>query len=88
MNKTRRKEIDKAIALLESASSALSDAHSILEQVSSEERETYDNMPDSLKEGDRGQATDNAATILEEVSEQLGSFDIEEIVGRLNEAQE
>lgn len=88
MNKTRRKEIDKAIALLESASSALSDAHSILETCSSEERETYDNMPDSLKEGDRGQATDNAATILEEVSEQLGSFDIEEIVGRLNEAQE
>lgn len=86
MNKNRRKQISRAIDLLNKISSDLSEAHSILETCASEERETYDNMPSSLQSSDRGNDTDNAATILEEVTELLGSLDIEETVGRLDEA--
>lgn len=64
MNNKRRKEIDKAIGLLE-------EAKSILEQCASEEREVYDNMPENLQSGDRGQTTERCADALDEAVSNL-----------------
>lgn len=58
MNAARRKEIEKASGLL-------AEAKSILEQAAAEEREYYDNMPEAIQAGEKGDAADNAATALE-----------------------
>lgn len=76
MNATRRKTIDKAIALLE-------EAKSIIETAGSEERDYYDAMPEGLQGGDKGSAADEAASALEEAGDA-----IDEIVGSLETARD
>lgn len=54
MNNDRRKEINKAISLLQ-------EAMSILEATHSEEQEYYDNMPENLQSSERGESAEMAA---------------------------
>lgn len=57
MNKARRKELAKALELLDAAKT-------ILEQVAEEEQEAYDNLPESIQVSERGeQIYDNADTL-------------------------
>ena len=74
MNAERRKEIAKASALI-------GEARAILEQVATDEREAFDNMPDSLKQSERGQQAEAAADALDEAVNAC-----EEIDGKLEEA--
>ena len=60
MNDQRRKEIAKAIALLK-------DAYEIVNECASEERDYFDNMPESLQSSDKGQNAEEAADTLDEV---------------------
>lgn len=64
MNAARRKELDKAEALLQ-------EALEILTAVQEEEREVFDNMPESMQSGDRGQAVEAAADSLQEAMDGL-----------------
>lgn len=64
MNKKRRAEIERAIALLE-------EAKEIFETAGQEEREYYDNMPESFQNGERGEAADAAASALEEACQTI-----------------
>lgn len=64
MNAARRKEIGKAVQLLE-------DAKNILEYVCDEEEEAFDNMPESLQESERGEAMAEAIEILSYNYEEL-----------------
>jgi hypothetical protein len=66
MNKMRRAEVAKAQALLE-------EAKTILETVSEEEREAYDNLSEGLQQADRGQQMDANATSLEGACESVDS---------------
>jgi hypothetical protein len=75
MKTKRRKDIDRAIALLEAAKS-------IIETAGGEEREVYDNMPESLQVCEKGNAADEAATALEEAADA-----IDEIIGNLETAK-
>jgi hypothetical protein len=59
MNAERRKEIERAKTLIE-------EAKSILETAASDEREYYDNMPESLQSGDKGEKAIAAADALDE----------------------
>lgn len=59
MNAARRKAIMEAITHLE-------EAKSLLDTAASEERDYYDNMPESFQNGEKGSAADAAATALEE----------------------
>ena len=54
MNNQRRKDIRKAIELMNEALAALENAKSILETASEEEREAYENLPESIQYGERG----------------------------------
>lgn len=54
MNNQRRKYIREAIELMNEAVAALENAKSILETASEEEREAYENLPESIQEGERG----------------------------------
>lgn len=72
MNAERRKELDRAIAMIE-------EARSIVEAVKDAEQEAFDNMPESFQNGERGEksqacidAMDNIDTSLDDA---LGSFD-------------
>jgi hypothetical protein len=59
MNNDRRKEINKAIGLLQ-------EALSILETARDEEGYTFENMPENLQNSERGQQTEEAYNQLEE----------------------
>lgn len=64
MNAQRRKEIAKAIALIE-------DAIAILDSVAEEEREAYDNLPESLQYSERGERMEECAEAIERASCEL-----------------
>lgn len=59
MNKQRRAEIEKAIALLDQAKD-------ILESCASDEREGYENLSEGLQQAERGQAMETASDALDE----------------------
>lgn len=65
MNKERRKELEKARSLLD-------EAQAIIEQARDEETEYYENMPESLQSGDKGQAAEAASEYLSSAAEQVG----------------
>lgn len=64
MNKERRQE------LLDVASS-LADAMDRLSEIRDEEQEAYDNMPEGLQSGDRGQLMQEAIDTMDEWSSEI-----------------
>lgn len=73
MNKQRRKEIAKAIALIE-------EAREILEATMDEEQEAFDNMPESLQYSERGETMEEYIAIIEEYLDYLDTDNLQEIV--------
>lgn len=59
MNKVRRKELGKAFDLV-------CQAKDILEAVKAEEQESYENLPDSFRFGERGEEMEGYIEMLEE----------------------
>ena len=75
MNNTRRKRIEQLVVNLE-------DNKADLETILEEEQESYDNMPESFQDGERGQISqdaistlESAQSSLESVIDELGSID-------------
>lgn len=64
MNKSRRKRLSEIADELENL-------YQDLDAVASEEREAYDNLPESLQEGDRGCAMEEAADELDDICGEL-----------------
>lgn len=73
MNKARRKDIARAIELMEQA-------WGILQTVRDEEQEAFDNMPEGLQSSERGEAMEGYIYTLEEVMDNLGTDELQEIV--------
>lgn len=88
MNKDRRKEIAKAVALLQPIIGQLEEIKSIIETVAQEERDYHDNMPENMQSGENGERADQAASDLEEVQSALEELDIEDLIGKLEGAAE
>ena len=65
MNKARRKQIEKALDLLQQASE-------IIAIVGDEENEAFDNMPESLQESERGEKMQEYIDTIDEV---IGAVD-------------
>lgn len=65
MNAARRKEIEKAVALIEVA-------HGMIEQAMADEQDYYDNMPESLQGGEKGDVANNA---IEQLDTAMNSLD-------------
>lgn len=61
MNRERRKK-------LENAFDKLCEVESILENVTKEERESLENLPDNFRYGDRGQEMETYIEMLDEVA--------------------
>ena len=76
MNKQRRKWLEDVIAKIEAAQSEV-------QNIAEEERESFDNIPEGLQEGERGQTISENADDLEGVDS-----DFESILDTLNEILE
>ena len=59
MNRQRRKRLEEAFE-------KVSEAMGILEEVKSEEEESYENLPDNFRDGDRGEEMQGYIEMLEE----------------------
>ena len=59
MNRQRRKRLTEAFE-------KVAEAMEILEEVKSEEEESYDNLPDNFRDGDRGEEMQNYIEMLDE----------------------
>lgn len=64
MNKERRKQIAEAQKLI-------GQAKDLIEEICSDEQEYYDNMPESLQNGEKGERAYNATSNLQEVVDNL-----------------
>ena len=73
MNKQRRKEIAKAIDLIEQA-------REILEAVQEEEQEAFDNMPESIQNTERGETMEKYISTIEDFLDNLDTDNLQEIV--------
>ena len=74
MNNQRRKEIAKAVAMLD-------DVYDILDDVNCDENDAYDNMPENLQDGDRAfnmqdniDKLDNACSSINEIIDSLNEI--------------
>ena len=76
MNKERRKELEAIDALIAAAKERL-------EMVRDAEQEAFDNLPDSLQQGERGQAMEEAIGNLESTISNLEDV-ASEIEGIIN----
>ena len=59
MNKQRRKELEKAFDMIEQAKE-------IIESVKEEEEESYENLPDNFRYGDRGEEMQGYIEMMDE----------------------
>ena len=64
MNIARRTLLNKAVALI-------SEAQGMVAEAASDERDYYDNMPESLQASARGERADEVADALEAAADQL-----------------
>lgn len=76
MNNERRKKIDDLMTKLDELKTELSD-------IAADERDYFDNMPEKLQAGARGQKADAAADILEE-----GEQTLDDLIASLGDATE
>lgn len=73
MNKERRKRLNMVV-------DSLVDNQSILESVMEDESDVYENMPDGLKESDRGCTMEENIETLDEIVS-----DISELIDKIND---
>lgn len=72
MNKARRIEIARAVAMIE-------EAKEILGTCSAEEQEYYDNMPESLQGGSKGDLAQANVAVLDDAVSALENVDLDGI---------
>lgn len=77
MNKARRKEIKKALSMIE-------DAMVILESVRDEEQEAFDNLPESLQYSEKGETMEEYVDDIDSAISDLDSIisELDDIINR------
>lgn len=80
MNKTRRGQLDKLYNAIDNLKSQLENLREDLDTIKTEEEEYFENIPDSLKEGERAQTSETA---IENMQEAYDQFD--EVIDGLSE---
>ena len=75
MNAQRRKEIAKAISLMEQA-------REILDATAEEERDAYDNLPEGIQYSERGDQMEEYADTLERVFAEISDYidELQEVI--------
>lgn len=90
MNNARRKELNKAIDILNSFSEKIYDAKDIVETCKDEEEEYRDSIPENLQGSDRYASSDEACDNLEQAYDYLEEVEekINDIISSLENAAE
>ena len=86
MNKERRKRIEEASAKIAEAEAALQAAQEIIQEVRDGEESARDNLPESLQDGERGQAMQEAIDALDSALSEIEGVDLSEISSQLETA--
>lgn len=86
MNNERRKTLQQIIRELNEVFERLEEIKGDLENVRDEEQEAFDNMPESLQNGDRGQAAEAAISALDNALDYFPEPD--DLVNSIEEAME
>lgn len=74
MNRARRKELERAVELLQQA-------QEIIGSVRDDEQEAYDNLPEGIQYSERGEQMSEYVDTLDNAAD----YDIEDIITNLNE---
>lgn len=82
MNNDRRKKLERAAGFIADAKGLVEDAKNLIEEAKGEEEESKENLPESLQEGEKGQAMDENIGYLESAADNLDSA-----IGELNNIQ-
>ena len=74
MNAKRRRELRKAITLLNDAQANLESAKEIIADCQEEEQECYDCLPEGIQDSDRGEEIQENADALESIADEVESL--------------
>ena len=94
MNKQRRKDISKAMSILsearglmEEASAKAAEAKDMLESAKDEESDYLENMPENMRNGDKGSTAESAVDALETAASATESYvdELDEAIGAIQE---
>lgn len=90
MNNARRKELNKAIEILNTFSEKIYDAKDIVETCKDEEEEYRDNMPENLQGSEKYSLADEACDNLAQAYEYLEEMEekVDEIISSIENATE
>jgi hypothetical protein len=77
MNNAQRKLLAIAMDKLRTAQQAIADISGDIEAIRDEEQDKYDNMPESLQSGDKGERMNEGIEHLTSLLDAIESFDIE-----------
>jgi hypothetical protein len=88
VNNQRRKEINALRARLEAVQGEFESIRDELETLKDAELEAFENMPESLQQGDRGQVAQAAAEALESAHSELDALNLDDVLSYLDTAAE
>lgn len=88
MNKARRKKIFGAGIFVDMANNNIQEAQAVLQESLDEEQEYYENMPESLQGGEKGELATLAIEAIELAIEAIEEIDFSEIEGQIDTASE
>ena len=87
MNADRRKRIEKLnVEVREKLAALIDDIRNEADSIKDEEQEAFDNLPESLQSGEKGDAMQESISRLEDAVSSLESIDLDEIATALEEA--
>ena len=91
MNNERRKKIVGIIDRLNKVKEEINDLRSEVSDLQDEEQDAYDNLPESMQDGDRGTAIQDAINELESAYGAImddSMIDLDEAISQLESAKE
>jgi hypothetical protein len=88
MNADRRKLIKRAIEMVSKAEGMIQEANEIIQQALDEENEYLENLPENLRDGEKGERAQAAASAIEEAQMEIEGMNFDEISSQLETASE
>lgn len=87
MNAQRRKALADIMDRISNLADERDDIKGALETLRDEEQESFDNMPEGLQQGDKGQAMEEAINALDDAISSLEDFNADDINSSIDEAR-
>lgn len=88
MNATRRKALEALKGRIESAVAELHEVKEEIATLRDEEQEFYDNMPEGLQNGEKGEKATASIDALQEAYDALDALNSDDILGYIDTAVE